>query len=99
MSTVISTGVTDEMDERIEALRDDGESKSAVVRRLIRDGLRAEETGERVPLRLVVAWLGSLIAAAALVSPASTTSEAAGILGLGTFAVAITYPRAIRRFR
>jgi len=52
MSNIISTDVPDDLKDRIEAEQEENESRSAVVRRLIRQGLDAESLG--VPAMLIV---------------------------------------------
>ena len=69
MSNIISTDVPDDLKDRIEAEQEENESRSAVVRRLIRQGLDAESLG--VPAMLIV--LGAFMMGAAvtpLINPA-----------------------------
>ena len=90
MSQIISTDVPDDLKDRIEAEQEEGESRSAAVRRLIRSGLKSEsETGHTVPLPIVIAWFGSLIAAAGLLDSTPTM----GMGGLVIFIVALIYYR------
>ena len=46
MSPVISTDVSEELAERVEEHQEEGESRSAVIRRLLRAGIDAEEAGK-----------------------------------------------------
>jgi len=81
MSQIISTDVPNDLKDRIEDEQEDGESRSAAVRRLIRAGLDSKkETGDSVPLPLYIAWLGSILAAAGLLE--STASMGMGGVGL-----------------
>jgi len=69
MSHIISTDVSDDLKDRIEEEQEEGESRSAAVRRLIRRGLNAESLG--VPAMLIV--LGAFMMGAAvtpLINPA-----------------------------
>lgn len=65
MSNVISSDVSDDLMERIEAEQEEGESRSAVVRRLIRRGLDEDNFG--FPYALIL--LGAFTTGAA-VTPA-----------------------------
>lgn len=56
MSKVISADVSDDLAERIEAEQEDGESRSATVRRLVRRGL----DHDRHPFVVPVMMIGSL---------------------------------------
>lgn len=82
MSITISTKVPEELAERIADEQEEGESRSATVRRLIRDGLDAEEPDPHtVSFPILLMWFGSLAIAAQYV-------EATGALGLvGLFAL------------
>ena len=62
MSQIISTDVPDDLKDRIEEEQEEGESRSATVRRLIRRGLDAESIG--VPVVLMI--LGAFMMGAAL---------------------------------
>ena len=62
MSHIISTDVSDDLKDRIEEEQEEGESRSAAVRRLIRRGLDAESLG--VPAMLIV--LGAFMMGAAV---------------------------------
>lgn len=44
MGEIISADVPDELAERIDEAQDEGESRSATVRRLVRDGLETQES-------------------------------------------------------
>jgi len=56
MSKVISTDVPDDLAERIEAEQEEGESRSATVRRLIRRGLDADQS----PIASTLAVIGAV---------------------------------------
>ena len=62
MSHIISTDVSDDLKDRIEEEQEEGESRSAAVRRLIRQGLDAESIG--LPVMLIV--LGAFMMGGAL---------------------------------
>ena len=95
MSTVISSAVSEELAERIDAERegedDDQESRSKVVERLIRKGLEAEDADDQaedaddhnapVPLYLHVAYVGSVLFFAPLLEPSAISGTA--MMGLG----------------
>jgi len=88
MSKVISADVPDDLAERVEAEQEQGESRSAAVRRLVRAGLeQKEKTGHAVPLPIVIAWWGSIVAAAGLLDSTPTM----GIAGLAIFAGGLIY--------
>lgn len=70
----ISSRVTDEDLERIEAARQGGEKRSATIRRLIRAGLDAEDDSISLSLPLALMWAGS-------VAVASQYANASGLLG------------------
>lgn len=62
MSRVISTDVPDDLADRIEEAREGEESRSACVRRLIRDGLDAEQGGFReLPTRRAMMAAGVIL--------------------------------------
>ena len=88
MSNIISTDVSDDLKDRIEAAREekgDGkESRSATVRRLIRHGL--DDSAEIKPI-LYVIWLSTLLAGAGLLDASNTV----GIFGAVGFSVSIAY--------
>lgn len=48
MSPVISSDVSEDMAEEIEDIREEGESRSAAVKRLLRKGMKAEKSGDGV---------------------------------------------------
>lgn len=62
MSRVISTDVPDDLAERIEEAREEEESRSACVRRLIRDGLDADERSlSKLPTRRAMMAAGIIL--------------------------------------
>jgi len=78
MSITISTKVPEELAERIEEEREDGESKSACVRRLIREGI-TETDSPTNPVAIVLMWGGSVAVAAQYAS----ATDPFGPLGIG----------------
>lgn len=65
MSNIISTDVPEDLAERIEAAQEEGESRSACVRRLLRAGLNAQEPDYRtLPLLALMAGFGLILLAA-----------------------------------
>ncbi|RLM53145.1 hypothetical protein DVK02_15075 [Halobellus sp. Atlit-31R] len=82
MSVTISTKVPEQLDEQIEAAGEEGESKSATVRRLIRAGLRSgEKSPHAVSLPILLMWFGS-VAASAQYATASGALGPAGLVAL-----------------
>lgn len=62
MSRVISTDVPNDLAERIEEAREGDESRSACVRRLIRDGLDSEQGGlSNLPTRRAMMAAGIIL--------------------------------------
>lgn len=57
MSQIISTDVPDDLKDRIEEEQEEGESRSAAVRRLIRRGLDADQIGIPYVLILIGAFV------------------------------------------
>lgn len=62
MSVTISAKVSEELNERIDEAREEGESKSKAIGRLIRTGLDGESSG--VGLNILLLWWGSIFIAA-----------------------------------
>lgn len=88
MSKVISADVPNDLADRVEEEQEDGESRSAAVRRLVRAGLEQKEnTGVSIPLTVYITWLGSIIAAAGLLESTPTM----GYYGLAIFTGGIIY--------
>jgi len=58
MSNIISADVSDDLKDRIEAAREDGESRSAAVKRLIRAGLDGD-SGNSLGIGYGLIWAGS----------------------------------------
>jgi hypothetical protein len=90
VSVTISTKVPEELDDRIDAAREEGENTSACVRRLIRAGLEAEETdGIRISNRAfvlqTVGWVGTIFAVGAF----GSFERFFGFLGLAALAAVI----------
>jgi hypothetical protein len=84
VSVTISTKVPEELAERIEEAKEEGENTSACVRRLIRAGLTATDnpTG---PVPVVLMWGGS-------VAIATQYASATGLIGpLGIAAMLAGY--------
>lgn len=93
MSNVISADVPDDLKDDVEAAREEGESRSAAVRRLIRTGLREQSnTGFPLPVPLYFAWLGTIAAAAGLLEASPTV----GMGGVAIFAASMIYYAADR---
>lgn len=63
MSRVISADVSEDLAAEIEEEQEEGESRSAVVRRLIRAGLDAEQGRETIPVTFLLIWIGTLLIA------------------------------------
>lgn len=84
MSITISTKVPEELAERIEDAREEGENRSACVRRLVRAGLR-DDTGERTPLPTALMWIGSIFVTANYVSATGFTGPLGVALLVGGF--------------
>lgn len=62
MSKVISADVSDDLAERIEEEQEEGESRSATVRRLVRSGLDPQPAGIRnLPTRRILIVVGILL--------------------------------------
>jgi hypothetical protein len=81
----ISSRVTDDDLERIEAARQGGEKRSATIRRLIRAGLDAENQNITLSLPVVLVWAGT-------VAISAQYANATGLLGpAGIVAVAIGF--------
>ena len=88
MSKVISADVPDDLADRVEDEQEEGESRSAAVRRLVRAGLESkEETGVSVPLPLYIAWIGTMVGAAGLLDASPTM----GVAGVVIFTVSMAY--------
>lgn len=87
MSKVISADVSDDLAERIDAEQEDGESRSATVRRLVRRGLDAD----RHPITTVLMMVGSLTLGIA-VNPVAPPELFVGI-GIVLFLLAATIQR------
>ena len=81
MSITISTKVPEELAERIDEAREEGENTSACVRRLLRDGLDDDDHGGYLPPHLYAIWLGSLLVLATVLEPATVSGTA--IMGAG----------------
>lgn len=87
MSKVISADVSEDLAERIEAEQEEGESRSATVRRLVRRGLDAD----RHTLSIILVMSGSLTLGIAL-EPVAPPE-----LFVGTAAVLFLFAAAIQR--
>lgn len=83
MTRVISAGVSEELAEQLEDHREDGESRSKTIDRLLRAGLDREQTGRTITLGTWLMWVGSLLFVAAYVDAGTTTGQ------LGLAAVAL----------
>ena len=76
MSVTISTKVPEELADRIKEVQEEGESRSATVRRLIRAGLDDESTEHVITGPILILWLGSLAATAHYASATPGTGRA-----------------------
>jgi hypothetical protein len=88
MSITISTKVPEELADRIDEAREEGENTSACVRRLIRAGLDADDGDDaqhRAPPYLYAVFLGSLLFLAPITSPEAISG--ATMMGLGALLV------------
>jgi len=72
MSPVIGADVSDDLKERVDDAREEGENRSAAVRRLLRDGLEAQEDGGHGPrpdvITSMVRELGAIWAAVGILA-------------------------------
>lgn len=83
MSVTISMKVPEELADRIEDAREDGESTSACLRRVTREGLDARERNPHaVTLPILLFWFGS-------VAVASQYVDATGAVGPAGFAMIV----------
>jgi hypothetical protein len=85
MSVTISTKVPEELAERIEEAQEEGESKSAAVRRLIRAGLDGGDAEYHVPPHLYAVFMGSVLFLAPITD--SGTISGGAMMGLGALLV------------
>ena len=83
MSRTISAKVSDDLLERIEEAQEEGESRSATVRRLVRTSLDEQDSPHRITLPVVLMWAGSVAVAAQYAS----ASGAIGPAGLAALAL------------
>lgn len=74
MTTTISAKVSEDLAQRIEDEREDGETRSHAIGRLIRTGLEANPTDTSLTLPIVLLWTGTLFLTAAY-------TDATGIIG------------------
>lgn len=85
MKTTISAKVSEELAERIDAAKDEGESRSAAIARLLRAGLDAEQSQHSITLPVLLLWFGTIAisaqyaTASGLLGPAGLISAAVGI--------------------
>ena len=94
----LSVKIPSEMREQIESYATEiGETRSVATRKLIREGLKSRESPNSVPTHVMLAWVGSVVAAAALINPAGRTGQLAGLLGFLVFLSGLIYPHALRR--
>lgn len=83
MSKVISADVSDDLAERIEEEQEEGESRSATVRRLIRSGLAPQPSGIRnLPKRRVMI-LASVLLLLITTTPPTQLRLPLGIAAIG----------------
>jgi Arc/MetJ-type ribon-helix-helix transcriptional regulator len=90
VSVTISTKVPEELDERIERAKDEGENTSACVRRLIRAGLKTEDTDgilltQRAFVLQTVGWVGTMFAVGAF----GSFDRSFGFVGLAALAAVL----------
>lgn len=87
MSKVISADVSDDLAERIEEEQEEGESRSATVRRLVRSGLDPQPAGiSNLPNRRILIVAGVLLLLIAT-TPPDPLRLALGVTGTGLNAV------------
>ena len=98
METLSSKVPPDVKDEIEEFAEERGLSRSQAIRRLVKTGLEEHETGTDVSLRVVIAWLGSLMAAAMLAVPVGQAGYYLGWLGVVLFFGAMFGPLVYRQY-
>lgn len=87
MSKVISADVSDDLAERIEEEQEDGESRSATVRRLVRSGLDPQPSSIRsLPNRRILILAGVLLILIAT-TPPEPLRLAFGVAGMSLSAL------------
>lgn len=87
MSKVISADVSDELAERVEEEREEGESRSAAVRRLVRAGIESEgNSWKDIPTRRMVGGIGILLILVAT-APPQPLDLAVGVFGMALTAI------------
>lgn len=93
MSKVISADVPDDLAERVEESREEGESRSAAVRRLVRTGLDADNSNAAVPT-IILTTFGAVTLGIAIdpVAPPEFLVAVAGV----AFAIAAFLSRTDR---
>ena len=91
MGITIGADVPEELRDRIDAYREDGESRSAAVERLIRAGLEAESADPTVPVPALLVTTGALTLGIAIEPVASP--EFLVVVAGAAFAAAILIPR------
>lgn len=84
MSPVISADVSEDVRDQVDGAREEGESRSAAVRRLLRAGLDAENSDQLHPISLALAFLATVIFFG---SPEVTVSL--DLAGVPTYAVGL----------
>lgn len=88
MSPVISADVSEDMAEQVEELREEGESRSQAIKRLIRAGMKWEDAnGFVVTPRALVAVFGAFLALPAYVD----AEPSSGLAGLTIIAAALVH--------
>lgn len=85
MSVTISTKVPEELADRIDEAREEGENTSACVRRLIRAGLDPDDATVGVPPYVLAAFAGSVLFLAPITEPSAISGAA--MMGLGALLI------------
>lgn len=87
---MISASVPDDLARRVEEAREEGESRSACLTRIIRDGLEADgDTRERQTIAGIPVVTIQSLALAAVVGAFGSFSRAVGLTGLAVLAALI----------
>jgi hypothetical protein len=91
MGITIGADVPEELRDRVDEYRDDGESRSAAVERLIRAGLEAEGAEPTVPARTLLFVFGALTLGIAM-EPVASSESLIAVAGV-TIIATILIPR------
>ncbi|WP_156037911.1 hypothetical protein [Haloferax prahovense] len=83
MTTTISAKVSEDLAQRIEDAREDGETRSHAIGRLLRTGLEADPSTTSISLPIVLLWSGTLFLASAYADASGLIGPAGAVLTLG----------------